>query len=206
MIMGTVIGHSGQLEKKCYYTSMKKIFLFGILGFLAAACSQQPLQQQPGLQTSSTPPSASLGPAVQTTLPAAPSYNYSHKLRVGGQILLVEVVSDSKKMAEGLSGRNSMEQNQGMLFNFGDNAEADPGFWMQDMKFNLDFIWIEKNKIVGITADVAAPLPNADGKLPSIDSLPIYYSPSPVSWVLEVNAGWAKKYNIKLGDEASLLN
>jgi uncharacterized membrane protein (UPF0127 family) len=105
-----------------------------------------------------------------------------------------------------------------MLFDFGKVASS-PGFWMPDMKFNLDFIWIEQNpstgsgQIVGITPNVPAPIGNwklsreaGSGSAGKIENLPIYYPPSPVNWVVEVNSGWCQKYKIKTGDEVRLIN
>jgi uncharacterized membrane protein (UPF0127 family) len=89
-----------------------------------------------------------------------------------------------------------------MLFDFGDNAEVRPGFWMPDMNFNLDFIWIDQNQVVGITPNVPKPSsPDA-----ATSTLPIYYPPSPVNWVVEVNAGWAEANKIKTGDEVKLID
>jgi uncharacterized membrane protein (UPF0127 family) len=91
-----------------------------------------------------------------------------------------------------------MADNQGMLFDFGATPSG-VAFWMKDMKFNLDFIWIAQNpstgsgQVVGITPN--APKPNS----PS-DPLPDFYPPEPVNQVLEVNAGWTQKNNISVGD------
>jgi uncharacterized membrane protein (UPF0127 family) len=95
-----------------------------------------------------------------------------------------------------------MDQDQGMLFDFGQGASTDTGFWMPDMKFNLDFIWIKNNKVIGITSNVPAP---ASPTTPLL-SLPVYYPPSPIDRQVEVNAGWAKKNNITIGDNVTLLN
>jgi len=141
----------------------------------------------------------------QTTAPAAVSpaaiSPYSRALSVGSQNLMVEVATDSQKMAQGLSGRSSMGENQGMLFDFG--SLQSPQFWMKDMQFNLDFIWIAKNKVIGITPDVPAPIENLKF---DVENLPRYSPPSPVDWVLEVNAGWSKANNVKVGDEVRLVN
>lgn len=124
--------------------------------------------------------------------------NYAQALEVGAQTLNVDIARDTKSMEQGLSGRQAMAENQGMLFDFG--GENLPGFWMKDMKFNLDFIWIDKNKIIGITPDVPAPSPGV-----ADSSLRLYSPPSPVNWVLEVNAGWTQKNKIKVGDSADLV-
>ncbi len=111
---------------------------------------------------------------------------------------MVEISTTPAEMQQGLSDRISMTDNQGMLFDFG-RQPSGTAFWMKDMKFDLDFIWIAGGKVVGITADVAHPnSPN--------DPLPYYYPPQPVNQVIEVNAGWAKKSNIKTGDDVRLIN
>ena len=103
-------------------------------------------------------------------------------------------------MEQGLSGRPELTDEQGMLFDF-DSKETTPSFWMKDMKFNLDFVWINNNKIVGITPDVLAPIENSKLK---IENLPTYFPPSPVTWVLEINSGWAKKNHLQVGDDVKL--
>lgn len=118
---------------------------------------------------------------------------------------MVEVVTDSQKMETGLSGRNFMADNQGMLFDFGSPQKV--VFWMKDMEFNLDFLWIEKNPstglyaVIGVTTNVPAPKATIGD-----DRLPTYAPPSAVNWVLEVNAGWSKAHNIQVGDEVKLID
>jgi uncharacterized membrane protein (UPF0127 family) len=139
----------------------------------------------------------SVPPANPVTSPL-PQYNYTHRLKVGGQSLMVEVSTSPAQMEQGLSDRVSMDDNQGMLFDFGSVSNTAP-FWMKDMKFDLDFIWIAGGKVAGLTPNAPAP------KSPS-EQLPLYLPPEPVNQVLEVNAGWAEKNNISVGDAVSLEN
>ena len=161
---------------------MKKIFILLGIPLLAAGCAAQSTTQ------SSHP--------VQL-------YNYSHQLQVGSQILNVEIANTQAEQEQGLSGRSSMQANQGMLFDFGNSVSTTPAFWMKDMNFNLDFIWINKNKIVGITPNVPRPV---NCKSADANCLPLYYPPSPANQVLEVNAGWAEKNNINVGDNIELIS
>ncbi|MFA5991561.1 MAG: DUF192 domain-containing protein [Candidatus Doudnabacteria bacterium] len=131
-----------------------------------------------------------------------PAFNYSHKLEIGKEILLVEIVSDEKKMQTGLSNREKLDDNNGMLFDFG-NKKVVPNFWMKDMLFDIDIIWIADKKIIGITPNVPAPIENLKLK---IENLPVYSPPAQVDQVLEVNAGWSEKNKIKVGDEVQLVN
>jgi uncharacterized membrane protein (UPF0127 family) len=107
----------------------------------------------------------------------------------------VEIVSSAADMDKGLSGRASMQDSEGMLFDFGTSTAT--GFWMKDMRFGLDLVWISNGKIIGITKNIPAP------QSPD-NNLPIYYPPSPTDKVLEVNAGWAEKNNIAVGDVVNL--
>ena len=158
---------------------MKKLILAVSLIFLAAGCNKQ---------------------SITATNSPAPATNYSHRLQVGSRSLMVEVADTAQTMQQGLSGRASMADGEGMLFNFGATAVY-PSFWMKDMDFNLDFIWITQNKIIGITPNV----PKPDCKQPSSDCiLPNYYPPSAVNEVLEANAGWAQKNRITVGDAVVL--
>jgi uncharacterized membrane protein (UPF0127 family) len=160
-----------------------KNFLMAIfvITLLSAGCSRQ--------NTSVQNPDAS---------PAVPKYDYSHRLQVGNQTLFVEIAKTPAQMQQGLSGRLSMNEDQGKLFDFG-RTPSGTSFWMKSMKFNLDFIWIANGKIVGITPDISRPsFPN--------DPLPTYNSPAPVTWVLEVNAGWVERNKIKTGDDVRLVN
>lgn len=138
-----------------------------------------------------------------------PVYDYSHRLKIGKEILFVETVSDEKKMQTGLSGRQSLGENEGMLFDF-KTSQTNLNFWMKDMLFNIDIIWIADKKIIGITPNVPRPHePSAQsdgGQASPIKNLPLYSPPSPVTQVLEVNAGWSKKNGIKVGDEVQVVN
>jgi uncharacterized membrane protein (UPF0127 family) len=156
---------------------IKKIALVFCLVLLSASCGKQ------------NQPTGALSPAT-------PQNNYTYQLKIGGQTLMVEIATTPAQMQQGLSGRMEMADNQGMLFDFGQQT-TDPAFWMKDMKFNLDFIWIAGGKVVGITPDVSYPN-SADYPLPT------YSPPQPVNQVLEVNAGWANKNNIAVGDEVNL--
>ena len=133
---------------------------------------------------------------VMTAVAPPPHYSYAHQLKIGGKILMVEIANTDQQRQQGLSDQTQMADNKGMLFDFGSQL-SNTAFWMKDMKFNLDFIWIAQNKVVGITSDV--PHPGS-----ASDPLPSYYSPSPVNQVVEVNAGWTKKNNISAGDAVLL--
>lgn len=91
----------------------------------------------------------------------------------------------------GLSGREKLPENSGMLFVF-DKPDYH-SFWMKDMKFAIDIIWIDENKkIVDITYNTAP------------ETYPATFrSNVPVQYVLEVNAGWAEQSAMNINDVIS---
>jgi uncharacterized membrane protein (UPF0127 family) len=160
-------------KKNCYHGVMSKFFILTAVPLLIfASCDHN---------------------SAQTRYQPATNSVYNVPLRVGGKNILVQVVKTAKEMQQGLSGRERLAEDQGMLFDFG--ASQAPSFWMKDMKFGLDFIWVSGGRVAGVTPDVPFPANNT-----SDDQLKLYNPPSPVNWVLEVNAGWAMANKIKIGD------
>lgn len=122
-----------------------------------------------------------------------PTENYSQPMQVGSAQLLVEVVNSEPAREQGLSGRTHLADGHGMLFDFTNTAWRRPGFWMKEMNFDIDIIWINNNHVIGITPRIPAP------KNPG-DNLPTYSPPGDITHVLEVPSGWAERQNIKIGD------
>ena len=102
----------------------------------------------------------------------------------------VEVVSQWEDMKRGLQGKEGLEDNHGMFFIF--NTDDFHRFWMKDMKFTIDMIWIDhQHHIVTIT-------PSCE---PCVQEPCGVYAPSEKSrYVLEVSAGFALKHQLKKGD------
>jgi len=118
------------------------------------------------------------------------------RIMFGGTILIVEIVSTPADQQKGLSDRNSMALDHGMLFVF--DSEGTWGFWMKGMRFPLDIIWFDSQKrAVFIEQDLAPCVPQ---------SCPIYTPPVNAMFVLEVNAGFVKVHNIVIGDSFSYVS
>lgn len=90
----------------------------------------------------------------------------------------------------GLSRRPSLDPDEGMLFVF--ETPARYSFWMKEMHFPLDIVWINDGEIVDITTDVPPP---ASGQV----TLPTYFPLFPANQVLELNAGYAKAHGLRTG-------
>ena len=120
------------------------------------------------------------------------------KLSIGGKTLSVEVAKSSLDRMRGLSGRESLGENEGMIFIF--DKAGNYGFWMKDMKFPIDIIWIKSGEIAGFSENAVPELGH------SIWSLKLYYPPDRVDEALEVQAGFVEKNKIKVGDAVRLQN
>lgn len=118
------------------------------------------------------------------------------RLKVGEAIVWVEVKATEEEREQGLSGRESLGEDEGVLFVFDQPAKY--GFWMKGMLFDLDFVWIQGDKVVEITEGVEAP----EG-----DEGPVKLQPKElVDKVLEVKAGWVERNGIEIGDMVSWQN
>ncbi len=119
-----------------------------------------------------------------------PNYDY---MTIGDAKLRIEIAKTEAERTQGLSDRDNMCSDCGLLFVF--DKTGDYGIWMRRMHFDIDILWLADKKIVDIT--YGAKKPSAEEfESPRI----IYKSKVPVDRVLEVNAGWAKKNKIKIGD------
>jgi uncharacterized membrane protein (UPF0127 family) len=113
------------------------------------------------------------------------------QLSIDGATFNVEIASTMIAQARGLSYRTSLGANDGMLFLFSTGSVQT--FWMKDMNFPLDMIWISGTTVVGFAQNAPA---EPGVAIPS----QIFSSPGNTDKVLEVNAGTVAKYNIKVGD------
>ena len=119
-----------------------------------------------------------------------------HSLTIGNHKVNIEIAADEESRNLGLGGRHILDPNDGMLFVF--DSPSEYSFWMKGMHFDLDFIWIKDGHVVEITSNVPAE-PNA-----AESALKIYKPAVSVNQVLEVNAGWSERNQIKIGDSATV--
>ena len=116
--------------------------------------------------------------------------------KINNRSFKLYVAKSEKDKQVGLSKYKSLDNTKGMVFSFGkDNYYP---FWMKEMKFPIDILYINDGKIVTIYKNVPTPKNTANP--------PIYNSTEPADTVLEVNAGISQKYNFKEGDKVSFSN
>ena len=124
------------------------------------------------------------GPTLQTDRPL---------VQIGDAIYRVDVAVTREERAQGLSDRPTLADDQAMLFVY--DTDEPRAFWMSNMHFPLDMVWIKSDCTVsGVTANVPNPAPET----PRSD-LPSYPSTEPVRFILEINAGQAATNRITPG-------
>ena len=125
------------------------------------------------------------------------SLNHESKIKIGEKEINVEIADTLHEKDKGLSGKTHISDDEGMLFIF--TPKTYPGFWMKNMNFAIDIIWISDNTIVQIDENIPPPPPDRKDS-----DLTLYRPPKAVNFVLEVNAGFSQKNSIKVGDSVKI--
>lgn len=118
----------------------------------------------------------------------------SHSKRVcfGKSCVLAEVADTPAKRQNGLMFRDSLPLNKGMLFVF--EKEGEYGFWMKNMHFPLDLLWVDSAKRVVFIYQNA---------LPCKDVCKTLVPRAAARFVVEVNAGFVARNHVQIGDSVS---
>jgi len=99
----------------------------------------------------------------------------------------LEKASTNSARTLGLSGRESMGEDEGMLFDFIRPAEY--CMWMKDMNFSLDILWLSEQKEVVYMIEGVTP-----------DTYPkSFCGPESARYVVEVNSGIVKAADLHVG-------
>ena len=182
------------------------------IGFLATigACGPPPPRTPTAIPTptpaptlmptpASTPtptPTLTPGPTpvpAATPTPPAPGPG-EVVLIVGATRFIAEVADDEHERTLGLSFRDSLDADRGMWFVF--DREGARSFWMREMRFSLDLIWVDaERRVVDITHEAPPPAPGTPSS-----ALPTYSPATPAQYVLEINGGLARRLQIEIGD------
>ncbi|MFA7286597.1 MAG: DUF192 domain-containing protein [Patescibacteria group bacterium] len=109
------------------------------------------------------------------------------QLTLNDAAITVELAQTPQALARGLSNRQQLAANEGMLLDFG--ARSSAGIWMRHMNFPLDVIWLDEDlKIISITENMApVSYPN------------VFFPTEPARYVLEVTSGWVRTHQITVG-------
>lgn len=116
------------------------------------------------------------------------------KLQIGNTIVWVKIAQTYQQKKQGLSGVESMAEDEGILFVYDEPDSYN--FWMKDMNFPLDFIWIREGEVVDLSENV--PVFDQNGNFTRVQPN------QPANQILEVNSGFIEKNKIEVGNRVKL--
>lgn len=137
---------------------------------------------------------AALAPACRPAGEAALPVGH---VTIQGETVEVEIARDGPARARGLSGRAGLAPGRGMLF-LHEVADRHP-YWMKDMRFEIDILWLRGGRVVDVAHRVPPPPPGT-----AEADLPLYAPGAPADAVLEVPAGFAHQHGWSVGQEVIL--
>ncbi|MCS7133368.1 MAG: DUF192 domain-containing protein [Candidatus Caldarchaeum sp.] len=114
-----------------------------------------------------------------------------HYVKLKTRVFYVEVAKTDTERSRGLSGRPNLPEDAGMLFVFKQPGKY--GFWMYEMRFSIDIIWLDESKQVVHIVEKAQPCNPTE-------ACPVFVPDKDAKYVLEVNAGISEKVGLKIGD------
>ena len=123
------------------------------------------------------------------------SFLSAEQIRIGKEVLTVEIASTHASRARGLMGRKQLADGHGMLFIY--EEEQLLVFWMKETLIPLSIAFFDKEKKVIHTLDMDPPV----GK-----HLIKYKSTAPALYALEVPQGWFERHGIERGMQFSFLD
>lgn len=122
-------------------------------------------------------------------------HKYTQVFLPGGEVIYAELAVTDQERQLGLMFRECINPDQGMLFVF--EREEIHSFWMKNMNFSIDIIWLDKDKrIVHIEKNVPPC---------QTENCPSYTPPVRSKYVLEIKEGYSEKYDLKLYDRIEFI-
>jgi uncharacterized membrane protein (UPF0127 family) len=110
-----------------------------------------------------------------------------------GKVLRVELMENDQDRQMGLMFRPSLPLDRGLLFVF--DVEDFHGFWMKNCRFPIDMVWLDRDRRVVHVAEAVPPC--------KADPCPVYEPLRKASYVLEINAGQARRERAVVGSTLS---
>lgn len=138
-----------------------------------------------------------LAMAAAWALPARAQYSAAGRAEAvfpDKTVVALEVARTEPERSRGLMFRTSMAEQAGMIFLF-----ERPGvypFWMKNTLIPLDMFWTDTTGKVVWIAESVPPC--------QADPCPEYPPKAVASYVIETNAGFAKRHAVKVGDVVTL--
>ena len=125
----------------------------------------------------------------------AQEFSYAHATVITpkGVSIPVEVSDTPEKRSLGLGKRDKLENGWGMLFVF--EKRIPHSFWMKNMRFPIDIIWLDNQRIVELAENVPPP---QEGESPKVMEPRL-----PSNFVLELESGRARALGLNVGQKLS---
>jgi len=112
-----------------------------------------------------------------------------------GETIIADLAKTEEERTQGLMFRNTLNDDQGMLFVF--EEEGLYFFWMKNMNFAIDILWLDRQKrIVHLELNVP-PCKK--------EPCPTYAPDLPAKYVLELKAGSIERRKLKLFDRIDFI-
>ncbi len=171
------------------------IVIFLVLIFLSLSSviyhkEKRDARQSGGLKMLTVSPEAS-ATTSDSAAPVAPTTRteaHERNAVLGGKIFAAEIVDTPELRERGLSGRAGIGESDAMIFIF--PSDSRNLFWMKDMSFSIDIIWLNADKRIVHIAKNATP-----------ESYPQTLGPTSLTrFVVEIQAGMSDKLGLKVGD------
>lgn len=157
-------------------TISKRLIASVVVGLVLAVAGFTILRRLPSKQTFHAATSEQSTQLMQVVTAQGRTYN-------------VEVAVTTEEQRLGLANRDDLAETGGMIFPF--KPPQLVSFWMKDMRFPLDIVWISNNKVIGVANDLPIPKTGTD-----VTALPTYHPPAAVDYVLELNRGQAQFFAV----------
>lgn len=131
-------------------------------------------------------------PPVEVVVTEKASSGLAQKqVTLGSTVYMLDIADTDILQEKGLSFRESLSPQTGMLFVF--DTHDVYHFWMKDMKFAIDMIWLDENKKVVYIEEFVDP-----------STYPESFGPeTPTQYVIEIPAGDTTKVGLRVGDVVS---
>ena len=166
---------------------MRKVWIFIGIVALMLLCGGL-VWERSGLAKSTSPVGTEATQAVSTSTTSTDF----HTITVAGHSVSVTIANTASAREKGLGGRAGLAPDEGMLFVFPQDGVY--SFWMKDMRFSIDIIWISSaGHIVHIVPNLS---PSSYPKA--------FAAHTPARYVLEVSTGYAHAHGLKIGDMVHL--
>lgn len=115
------------------------------------------------------------------------------RVKIGDEIINVRLAATEAERNRGLSDTPGLSDNEGMLFIF--EKPDFYGFWMKDMLFSIDIVWVSED-LEAVHIEKAL----------SPETFPKIFQPKERAlYALEVKSGLTEKLGLELGDKLEFL-